>query len=973
MPPTPRHRQPSGSISVSRHLRPLRPAGFTSTLASAFATATCAALIATQAPAPAHAAAPDFIAFESGHVRPLALSADGTRLFAVNTPNNTLEVFNVTASGLQLAARVPVGLEPVSVAVRNASEVWVVNHLSDSVSVVSLQGTPRVVRTLMVGDEPRDIVFAGSPAKAFVTAAHRGQQLTHVSLKGVPGAGDPKLTTPGVPRADVWVFNPDNLSPQVGGVPVRIMNFFADTPRALAVSPDRNTVYVAAFKSGNQTASVNEELVCEHFELNTPCDIKGTKSPGGRLGPATNAEGKPAPKTGLIVKFNRDKGQWQDVIGRNWTPAMRFNLPDKDVFAVDANALTDKAIFAHVGTTLFNMATNPVTGKLYVTNTEANNLTRFEGPGKHGGSTVQGKIALSRITVVGNGQVLPRHLNKHIDYSKLANDPGFDATAKQHSLASPMEMAVTRDGRTLFVAANGSSRIGVFDTTEIENDTFNPRTASARYITVSGGGPSGLVLDESRDRMYVMTRFDNAVKVLSLSGRSEVAKAALPNPEPASVIAGRPFLYDANLSSANGEASCASCHTFGDMDDLAWDLGNPDDVVTKSPMKQEFTRETEFQVAKFLFQPNPKVKINGSDDPKDFHPMKGPMTTQTLKGMANSGAMHWRGDRSNGFFGVHADDAVLSFKNFAPAFEGLLGNPAPMSEGGMQAFADFMLQVQMPPNPIRNLDNSLTAAQKRGFDFYFGDRPSDGILVPEIGNLRAFVKSHNCNGCHTVDAAQGLYGTGKMQSFEGISQIVKVPHLRNMYAKIGRFGSPAIPFATAPDTGHQGDQVRGFGFVHDGTVDLLAHFFTVRVFQPTLNSGFPLLNPNQTRRDVSDFMHAMDSDLAPIVGQQVTLSADAGQRLAAWPRIDLLIQRAKTPFVSKLLGGQVTECDLVAHTVETGLRRGFWFDAAANAFVGSDGSRRTDAALRSLANVAGQEVTYTCVPPGSGRRIAAVN
>lgn len=963
MPPVPRHRQPSGS----------RPAGFASTLASAFATATCAALIAAQAHAPAHAAAPDFIAFESGHVRPLALSADGTKLFAVNTPNNTLEVFNVTASGLQWAARVPVGLEPVSVAVRNASEVWVVNHLSDSVSVVSLQGTPRVVRTLLVGDEPRDIVFAGTPAKAFVTAAHRGQQLTHVSLKGVPGAGDPKLTTPGVPRADVWVFNPDNLSPQVGGVPVRIMNFFADTPRALAVSPDRNTVYVAAFKSGNQTASVNEELVCESFELNKPCDIKGTKSPGGRLGPATNAEGKPAPKTGLIVKFNRDKGQWQDVIGRNWTPAMRFNLPDKDVFAVDANALTDKAIYAHVGTTLFNMATNPVTGKLYVTNTEANNLTRFEGPGKHGGSTVQGKIALSRITVVGNGQVLPRHLNKHIDYSKLVTDAGFDTTAKQHSLASPMEMAVTRDGRTLFVAANGSSRIGVFDTAEIENDTFNPRTASARYLTVSGGGPSGLVLDESRDRLYVMTRFDNAVKVLSLSGRSEVAKAVLPNPEPAAVIAGRPFLYDANLSSANGEASCASCHTFGDMDDLAWDLGNPDDVVTKSPMKQEFTRETEFQVAKFLFQPNPKVKINGSDDPKDFHPMKGPMTTQTLKGMANSGAMHWRGDRSNGVFGVHADDPVLSFKNFAPAFEGLLGNPAPMSEGGMQVFADFMLQVQLPPNPIRNLDNSLTAAQKRGFDFYFGDRPSDGILVPEIGNLRAFVKSHNCNGCHTVDAAQGLYGTGKMQSFEGISQVVKVPHLRNMYAKIGRFGSPAIPFATAPDTGHQGDQVRGFGFVHDGTVDLLAHFFTVRVFQPTLNSGFPLINPNQTRRDVSDFMHAMDSDLAPVVGQQVTLSADAGQRLAAWPRIDLLIQRAKTPFVSKLLGGQVTECDLVAHTVETGMRRGFWFDPAANAFVGSDGSRRTDAALRSLANVAGQEVTYTCVPPGSGRRIAAVN
>ena len=58
-------------------------------------------------------------------------------------------------------------------------EVWVVNHLSDSVSVVEIDAGGRsggVVRTLLVGDEPRDIVFAGPGAnRAFVTAAHRGQ------------------------------------------------------------------------------------------------------------------------------------------------------------------------------------------------------------------------------------------------------------------------------------------------------------------------------------------------------------------------------------------------------------------------------------------------------------------------------------------------------------------------------------------------------------------------------------------------------------------------------------------------------------------------------------------------------------------------------------------------------------------------------------------------------------------------------
>jgi len=110
-----------------------------------------------------------FVAFESGQVRPLALSPDGSRLFAVNTPDNRLEILAVTASGLTHLESVPVGLEPVAVAARSNSEVWVVNHLSDSISIVDVGSSPpRVTRTLLVGDEPRDIVFAGperSPAR----------------------------------------------------------------------------------------------------------------------------------------------------------------------------------------------------------------------------------------------------------------------------------------------------------------------------------------------------------------------------------------------------------------------------------------------------------------------------------------------------------------------------------------------------------------------------------------------------------------------------------------------------------------------------------------------------------------------------------------------------------------------------------------------------------------------------------------
>ena len=64
--------------------------------------------------------------------------------------------------------------------------------------------------------------------------------------------------------------------------------------------------------------------------------------------------------------------------------------------------------------------------------------------------------------------------------------------------------------------------------------------------------------------------------------------------------------------------------------------------------------------------------------------MKGPMTTQTLRGLRNAGAMHWRGDRATGFFGSDPLDANLSFNNFIVAFEGLLGRDGLPSAADMQ-------------------------------------------------------------------------------------------------------------------------------------------------------------------------------------------------------------------------------------------------------------------------------------------------
>ena len=842
-----------------------------------------------------------FVNSESGQVRPLALSTAGDRLYAVNTPDNRLEIFSVDGGALSHLESVPVGLEPVAVAVRNAGEVWVVNHLSDSVSIVDVASSPpRVVRTLLTCDEPRDIVFAGpGSGRAFITTARRGQNC--------PIAAN--LTTEGIGRAVVQVFDPANLGASIGGTPVGNVVLFGDTPRALAKSG--NTVYAAVLESGNRTTAAGGGAVCDGGSVAGPCNIDGITSPGGLPGgqapgglpfPNQNQQGITGPEVGLVVKFNPGSGHWEDELGRNWNNAIRFDLPDLDVFAIDATSLTETDSWASVGTILFNMAVNPVSGHVYVSNTDANNQVRFEGPGiTH--TTVQGNLHKARITVLDSGTVTPRHLNKHINY----NDLPAPAGVKEKSLATPLGMAVTQDGATLYVAAFGSAKVGVFQTAALENDTFVP--SSSNHIPLSGGGPTGLVLDEANDRLYVLTRFDNSISVIDTNTRDEVGHLPVHyTPEPPGIIAGRRFLYDAEHTSSNGEASCSSCHVFGDFDSLVWDLGNPDDDTLPNP---NFFR--------LLF------------DLVDFHPLKGPMTTQTLRGMATHGPMHWRGDRTGGNFGGSPLDEDLAFKAFNPAFVGLVGRDAQLPADEMQEFTDFILTVLLPPNPIRSLDNSLNAQQLAGRNLFFG-RTTDVV--------------GNCEFCHRLDPAFGLFGADGRMSFENETQDFKIAHLRNAYAKVGMFGTPTIPGFLPGGTGHLGPQVRGTGFLHDGSVDTVFTFLSAAVFDLS----------NTEQRNLEAFVMAFDSNLAPIVGQQIT--RNAANAATVDPRIDLLLAR-----------DDAAECEVIAKGVWDGLARG--------AFRRVDGSFQTDRqaeiltepALRAKSLVAGQDLTYTCVPRLSGERM----
>ena len=118
----------------------------------------------------AAAQAPSFVNFESPQVHPIDITPDGTTLLAVNTADGQLEVFDLVGGIPVRRGSVAVGIDPVSVRARSNGEAWVVNQISDSVSVIDL-ATMRVTRTILVGDEPADVVFTSKPARAFVSLA----------------------------------------------------------------------------------------------------------------------------------------------------------------------------------------------------------------------------------------------------------------------------------------------------------------------------------------------------------------------------------------------------------------------------------------------------------------------------------------------------------------------------------------------------------------------------------------------------------------------------------------------------------------------------------------------------------------------------------------------------------------------------------------------------------------------------------
>ena len=774
---------------------------------------------------------PDFVHFESAHVHPACLTPSGDRLLIVNTPDNRLTVFNIAGGppgASNRMAEIPVGLEPVAVAALSDSEAWVVNQLSDDVSIVNLN-TMHVRATVRVGDDPGDVVFAGSPARAYVSVSQYDQ---------------------------VKVIDPASLAT------VTSINIGGRMPRALARTANGSKVYVAMMQANNRTSILSAARVPDD---SIPQDVDFPKD-------TLNGN---APKTGLIVQQLAPDG-WYDAYGDLWSSKIKYAMVDAAVAEISTATNTVTRNFGglnRLGTENFAIAVSPVDGRIALTNTRARNQFRFEP--RLIGYLVETQFS----SIAQDGSIFDRKLDPHINYDVA---PGTQAEADS-AIGIPTGVAWSGNGLRAYVTSFATNKLAVV------NPYGGPLSTVRARIPVLEG-PTGVVVDQPHGVLYVVGRNHNQVQTIPIATLAPTPPVSIGfDPTPDAVVHGRKFFYG-GFTSAHGDQSCASCHTFGDTDQLGWDLGNPAGAALPVPPGQ----------------PDPLLQ--------GFHPMKGPMMTQSLRGLPNTGLLHWRGDREN-------------LNAFNGAFLSLMGRSTALADSQMAAFGDFVLPLVYPPNPYRFLDNTLPDAPVGQPSALRGESIFLNTVVQADGK--------RCMDCHSLTRGTNtlLVNHGALQE----AQDFKVPQLRNLYRKYGFTDQPAVT------------NKRGFGYTHDGTVDNLADFLQ--------NPRFTFPNGADDRQDLDAFLRCFDTGMAPAVGYQITFDGTNNADVVALARVDTLRGQAAA-----------ANCDLIAKGRVGGQPRG-WAYLGANQWKSDKSAQSaiTTAALVALADL-GSEVTVTGVPQGSGQR-----
>jgi len=844
--------------------------------------------------------------FETAPVHPVAISPDGKVLAVCNGPDGRVELFDLGSELPRARGSVPVGIDPVSVRFRDQNELWVVNHISDSVTVVDVSRRA-VTRLLVTRDGPADVVFAGNPERAFVSCP---------------------------PENVVQVIDPASLEV------VRTIAIEAERPRALAVSPDGSKVYAAIFESGNSSTILAPRFTTlAQFPLAGPADFEN--GPHRGMNPAPNMGtnfvpalstnlpvSNPPPRVSLIVKKNAD-GRWMDDNGGDWTSYVSgtnapftgrvpgWDVVDRDIAVIDTGTLQVSYV-ERLMNICMGLAVNPVSGEIALVGSDGLNEVRFE-PALQGIFT---RMLLGLVRPDLSARVVD--LNPHLDYTRR----NIPVALRRDSLGDPRGAAWNADGTRLYVTGMGSDNLAVFD------------AQGKRLGRVDlPGGPTGIAVDEARGKIYVLNRFASSLSVVDAVTLGVDETLPMYDPTPTQIKEGRPHFYGTIETSGLGQAACASCHLDGRMDRLAWDLGSQ-----IAPMKNITSTNRNFGSI-------PPASTN------HFHPMKGPMVTQTLQDIIGHEPFHWRGDRDG-------------LEEFNPTFKELQGADEELTDAEMQEFEDFLATIHFPPNRRRNFDNSLpTNLPLPGHVALGRGVVAKGMPLPNGDALAGmnFFRGLSCAPCHALPSGLGpdfVFRNNVWRSIpsgpNGERHVAltalersdnlpfKVPHLRNLSEKVG------LNFS--------GTSLSGFGFFHDGRVDTLTRF---------IQDGFDLESDKQTAdliafllsfsgSDLPVIPQSNNTDLAPggfsrdvpaAVGRQLLLGANSTE-------LDLFVARANSST------GRV---QLVVKGIRDGMMRGWVFQSGV--FRPDDPGPSIDRlALLALAST-DNKFLFTLVPAGTGIRL----
>lgn len=278
----------------------------------------------------------------SPHSDPIALH-QGT-LFVVNTPADTLDVIDTTKN--RVVSRIPVGVDPVSVQVRpDGKEVWVSNHISDSISVIDNDPNNPTYFSIIATIQDIDLRKKSTRFNEPVGIAFANNEKAYVALSS---------------SNQIAVVDVDSRRV------VDHLKITAQEPRAIRVRDGK--LYVIPFESNNQT-----------------------QLSGGR---EEDMDGK-------LVTFDAQKlADSFDTVGFTVDVIKHSDIPDRDLYVFDTE--TDKLITTVVslGTLQFGLDVDS-NGNVLIAHTDArNHVNGRAGTKKHGLKELENRPYLNRIARV---------------------------------------------------------------------------------------------------------------------------------------------------------------------------------------------------------------------------------------------------------------------------------------------------------------------------------------------------------------------------------------------------------------------------------------------------------------------------------------------------------------------------------------------------------------------------------------------